>query len=111
MLSQVLVPGTTPEEDIPPSVLQFLNSPVAPNGLTRREALIERWKRSGVITTNLKSARNLSKLAACDETSRKESVQLITDRIVMLHDVQTTIESMDKQLVTALREAPVSMEN
>lgn len=111
MLSQVLVPGTTPREYIPPSVLQYLNSPVAPNGLTRREALIERWKRSGVITTNLKSARNLSKLAACDETSRKESVQLITDRIVMLHDVQTTIESMDKQLVTALREAPVSMEN
>lgn len=111
MLSQVLVPGTTPREYIPPSVLQYLNSPAAPNGLTRREALIERWKRSGVITTNLKSARNLSKLAACDETSRKESVQLITDRIVMLHDVQTTIESMDKQLVTALREAPASMEN
>ncbi len=111
MLAQVLVPGTTPREYIPASVLQYLNSPVAPTGLTRRETLIERWKRSGVITTNLKSARNLSKLAACDETSRKESVQLITDRIVMLHDVQTTIESMDKQLVTALKEAPVSMEN
>lgn len=104
MLAQVLVPGVTPKEYIPPSVLNYLNSPAVPNGLTRRESLIERWKSSGVITTKLRSTRNLRKLSACDETSRKESVQLITDRIVMLHDVQTMIESMDKQLVTALRE-------
>jgi hypothetical protein len=81
-----------------------LNSPDAPNGLTRRESLIERWKKSGVITTNLKRERNLEKLAASGETSRNESVRLITDRIVMLHDVHTTIGSMDKHLVRTLRE-------
>jgi hypothetical protein len=104
MLAHVLVPGTTTKEYIPPSVWQYLNSSTTANGLTRRESLIERWKNSGVITTNLKSERNLSKLSASDETSKKESVQLISDRIVMLHDLQTTIESMDKQLVKSLKE-------
>lgn len=102
MLAQVLFPGST-KEGFLPSVWQYLNSRAATTGLTRRESLIERWKKSGVITTNLKSERNLGKLAACEQTSRKESVRLITDRIVMLHDVHTTIGSMDKQLVTALR--------
>lgn len=110
MLAQVLAPGAN-KECILPSVWQYLNSPATANGMTRRESLIERWKKSGVIATNLKSERNLSKLAACTQTSRRESVQLITDRIVMLHDVHTTIGSMDKQLVTALREGAAAMEN
>jgi hypothetical protein len=104
VLAQVLVPGATAKTSIPPSVSQYLNSPAATNGLTRRESLIERWRKSGVITTNLKSERNLHKLSGSAQTSEKESVQLITDRIVMLHDVHTTIESMDKQLVRTLRE-------
>jgi len=104
MLAHVLTPACATKESIPPSVWQYLNSSATANGLTRRESLIERWKKSGVITTNLKSERNLVKLSACDETSKKESVRIITDRIVMLHDVQTTIESMDKQLVRTLRD-------
>lgn len=103
VLAHVLVPGASTKESIPMSVRQYLNSPAADNGLTRRESLIERWKKSGVIITNLKSERNLGKLAATAKASRSEGVQLITDRIVMLHDVKTTIESMDKQLVSALR--------
>jgi hypothetical protein len=104
VLAQVLFPGATSRDSIPPSVLQYLNSSAKATDLTRRESLIERWKKSGVITTNLKNERNLSKLSANAQASRKEPVQLITDRIVMLHDVKTTIESMDKQLVGALRE-------
>jgi hypothetical protein len=104
VLAQVLVPGATTNECIPASVLQHLNSPALANGLTRRESLIERWRKSGVITTSLRSERNLHKLCASAQTSKKESVQLITDRIVMLHDMKTTIESMDKQLVRTLRE-------
>lgn len=104
VLAQVLFPGSTSKDSIPPSVLQYLNSSAKATDLTRRESLIERWKKSGVITTSLKNERNLSKLSANAQTSRKEPVQLITDRIVMLHDVKTTIESMDKQLVGALRE-------
>lgn len=114
VLAQVLVPGATAKENIPPSVLQYLNSSATANGLTRRESLIERWRKSGVIVTNLRTERNLVKLSACAQTSRKERVQLITDRIVMLHDVKTTIESMDRQLVRTLREGgqpPASMEN
>lgn len=113
MLAQVLVPGAY-KQCILPSVWQYLNSPATENGMTRRESLIERWKKSGVIATNLKSARNLDKLAACTQASKRESIQFITDRIVMLHDVHTTIGSMDKQLVTALREErqpPAAMEN
>lgn len=104
VLAQVLVPTAATKEGVPPSVSQYLNSSATGNGLTRRELLIERWKKSGVIRTNLKSERNLVKLSAYGQTSKKESVQFITDRIVMLHDVKTTIESMDKQLVRALRE-------
>ncbi len=104
VLAQVLVPGATTEACIPPSVMQYFNSSATTNGLTRRELLIERWRKSGVIMTSLKSERNLGKLSACAPTSEKESVQLITDRIVMLHDVKTTIESMDKQLVSTLRD-------
>jgi hypothetical protein len=89
-------------------VWQYLNSSATANGLTRRESLIERWRKSGVVTTNLRSERNLGKLSASAQTSKKESVQLITDRIVMLHDVNTTIESMDKQLVKTLREGRLS---
>ncbi|PZM86266.1 MAG: hypothetical protein DKT66_02390 [Candidatus Melainabacteria bacterium] len=104
VLAQVLVPGAPTKEPIPASVQQYLNSPAADKSMTRRESLIERWRKSGVITTNLKSERNLGKLSASGITSRREPVQLITDRIVMLHDVKTTIESMDKQLVSALKE-------
>lgn len=104
VLAQVLVPGATTTESVPPSVWQYLNSSDTTNGLTRRESLIERWKKSGVITTNLRHDHNLHKLSASAQTSKKESVQLITDRIVMLHDVHTTIGSMDKQLVKTLRE-------
>lgn len=113
VLSQILVPGATIKERLPASVLQYLNSPASPNASTRRELLIERWKKSGVIRTNLKTERNLVKLSACGQTSKRESVQLINDRIVMLHDVNTTIESMDKQLVRILKEGgqPPAMEN
>lgn len=104
VLAHVLVPNSSNKESIPPSIKQYLNSPAADNGLTRRESLIERWKKSGVITANLKNERNLGKLSASANTSRNERVQLINDRIVMLHDVKTTIESMDKQLVSALKE-------
>lgn len=103
VLAQVLVPGATTKE-FPSSVLQFLNSSATANGLTRRESLIERWRKSGVIRTNLRKEGNLVKLSASGKTSRRESVRLISDRIVMLHDVNTTIESMDKQLVRTLRE-------
>jgi len=106
VLAQVLVPGTTSKEFIAPSIWKYLNSSATANGLTRRESLIERWRKSGVIVTNLRTERNLVKLSASAQASRKESVQLITDRIVMLHDVKTTIESMDKQLVRTLREGP-----
>jgi hypothetical protein len=105
-LAQVLLPGAK-KDWIPESVWQYLNASDMPNGLTRRESLIERWKKSGVISTNLRRENNLDKLAASAQTSRSESVKLITDRIVMLHDVHTTIESMDKQLVTTLRENSV----
>ncbi|MDZ4838355.1 MAG: hypothetical protein SGJ27_31620 [Candidatus Melainabacteria bacterium] len=111
VLAHILVPNASTRESIPPSVRQYLNSPATESGLTRREALIERWRKSGVITANLKSERNLGKLSASAETSRRERVQFITDRIVMLHDVKTTIESMDKQLVRTLREErPSSVE-
>jgi hypothetical protein len=72
--------------------------------MTRRESLIKRWKTAGVITTNLQNERNFGKLSASVNPSRRETVQLISDRIVMLHDVKTTIESMDKQLVSALKD-------
>jgi hypothetical protein len=96
VLAQVLVPGASSTDSVPPSVSRYLNS--------RRESLIERWRKSGVITTNLTSQRNLHKLSASEQTSKQESVQLITDRIVMLHDVHTTIESMDKELAKTLKE-------
>lgn len=104
VLAHVLTPSASTKAPIPPSVDRYLNSPAGKSGLTRRESLIERWKKSGVITANLKKERILGKLSANADASRNERVQLITDRIVMLHDVKTTIESMDKQLVAALRE-------
>lgn len=104
VLAHVLVPGASSKEPIPPSVRQYLNSPAAESGMTRRESLIKRWRTAGVITTNLQNERNFGKLSASVNPSRRETIQLINDRIVMLHDVKTTIESMDKQLVSALKE-------
>lgn len=104
VLAQVLVPGVAIKDPMPASVGQYLNSSAVANGITRRESLIERWRKSGVITTNLKNERNFGKLSATERPTRKEPVQLISDRIVMLHDVKTTIESMDKQLVSNLKD-------
>jgi hypothetical protein len=104
VLAHVLVPSASGKEAIPQSIRQYLNSPAAENGMTRRDLLIERWKKAGVITTNLQNQRSFGKLSASANQSRRETVQLISDRIVMLHDVKTTIESMDKQLVSALKE-------
>ncbi|MBA3992675.1 MAG: hypothetical protein C0469_04050 [Cyanobacteria bacterium DS2.3.42] len=104
VLAQVLVPSASSKESIPQSVRQYLNSPATENGMTRRESLIKRWRKAGVITTNLQNERNFGKLSASANPSRRETVQLISDRIVMLHDVKTTIESMDKQLVAVLKD-------
>lgn len=104
VLAHVLAPSASSKESIPQSVRQYLNTPARENGMTRRESLIERWKKAGVITTNLQNQRSFGKLCASANQSRRETVQLISDRIVMLHDVKTTIESMDKQLVSALKE-------
>jgi hypothetical protein len=106
MLAQVLTLDAPEEQRFSPLLWSYLNSvPTdSKDGMTRREHLIARWKHQGVLTVNLDKHENLEKLAVQEPAHkrRSETVKLVTNRIVMLHDVHTLVESLDRDLVDLL---------
>ena len=95
----------TPTEHDPAVVMKFLNS-VPPNSLdhkTRREALIEAWKKGQYLRDS--SEKHLNKLAVVQPagTKYREDIKLLGDRIRMLYDVQWTIEQLDSELLDLMR--------
>jgi hypothetical protein len=107
MLAQILDLDPPGGQRFSPLLWEYLNSvpPGSKDGTTRREQLITRWKKSGVLTINLNEPSNLEKLAVYGPRykPRAETIKLITNRIVMLHDVHTLVESLDSELVSLLQ--------
>lgn len=106
MLGQLLSLDSPNEFRFSPLVWAYLNAvpPDSKNGMTRREQLIDHWKKAGVLTIKLNNQSNLDKVAACGprHKERSETIKLITNRIKMLHDVHTEVESLDRELVDLL---------
>ncbi|MFA6208623.1 MAG: hypothetical protein WCT03_12550 [Candidatus Obscuribacterales bacterium] len=95
----------TPGEHDPVVVMKFLNS-VPPNSIerkTRKEALIEAWKKGKYLRDH--SETHLNKLAVVTPpgTKYREDIKLLGDRIRMLYDVQWTIEQLDSELLELMR--------
>lgn len=104
-LNQPGTPLSSPGEHDPIVVMKFLNS-VPPNSLehkTRKEALIEAWKKGQYLKNH--SEEHLNKLAVVTPpgTKYREDIKLLGDRIRMLYDVQWTIEQLDAELLELMR--------
>jgi hypothetical protein len=106
MLGQILGLEPPADQRFTPLIWSYLESvpPGSKDGKTRREHLIARWKKAGVITVGLDKRQTLEKLAVDGPAHQKssETIKLITNRIVMLHDVCTLVESLDSELVDLL---------
>jgi len=79
---------------------------VPPNSIehkTRKEALIEAWKKGQYLKNH--SEEHLNKLAVVTPpgTKYREDIKLLGDRIRMLYDVQWTIEQLDAELLELMR--------
>lgn len=94
-----------PQLHHPEVVLKFLDSvpPGVTNGKTRREELIDSWKRNHYLKSM--DETSLIKLAAVEGKTEnlKESIGLMGCRIRMLFDCQWAIEQLDSELLDLLR--------
>jgi hypothetical protein len=107
MLGQVLHLEPAEDKRFSPLMSAFLTSAPAESkdGLSRQEQLINRWKKAGVITINLDRRKNLERIAATGTVKKHsaDTLKIIRNRIVMLHDVHTLVESLDRELVDLLQ--------
>lgn len=107
LLAQMMKPDA-PSNDVrfSPLIWSYLNrtAPGSTTGQTRREQLIEHWRKSHVLTINVSNPKNIDKLAASKPTRNplSETTKLVNNRIKMLHDIHTEIESLDGGLVDLL---------
>jgi hypothetical protein len=88
----------------PEVVIKFLNAvpPDAVNGKTRREELIDSWKRAHYLRST--QEKLLNKLSVTPEGEQyKENIGLIGARIRMLFDCQWTLEQLDGDFLDLLR--------
>ena len=88
----------------PEVVLKFLDAvpPGAVNGRTRREELIDSWKRANYLRST--QEKLLNKLSVTPEGEQyRENIGLIGARIRMLFDCQWTVEQLDGDFLDLLR--------
>lgn len=85
-----------------PLLLKFLNSPSpATSGkLSRREELIEYWKRSKLLDLNVKKVATAQKVSATGPKHHwwNETIKLLKNRVDMLYDVKAVVDIMDIDL-------------
>jgi hypothetical protein len=107
MLGRFLNPESATGDRFSPLVWAHLNSapPDSRNGTTRRQLLIEHWKKAGVLTVNLNNPKQSDRLAVYGPNYKPscENLKLITNRIKMLHDVHTEVETADRELADTLK--------
>jgi hypothetical protein len=96
------IPSVYPED-----VWSYLNSatPSQPNGGTRREQLIAKWRSDGRVQPDgsPKGERRIESLSGNIAQVRKLSISDLNDRVTMLHDVRARVSLMKRGLSEILR--------
>lgn len=107
LLGQALGFDTSSDEKLPPMLWTYLNSVPAdsPNGLTRRERLIEYWKTTKVLAININKPTVAKQVSVTDSQHcrRCETIKLIQSRVTMLFDMRAMIDLLDAALVDLLQ--------
>lgn len=89
-----------------PLLLRFLNvvGPDSPNNWTRRQELVEYWKRSKLLSVNVENPTTQQKLAVIGPKHHRwdENIKLIRNRLTMLFDLKTTVNLLDVGLTDIL---------
>lgn len=86
-------------------IWEQLNAPAtgnfADNSISRREWLLRHWKKDGVLTVDTTNPQTLQKLAAVGpaHTAKSENLNLIKNRIYMLSELRTQVETFDAELL------------
>ncbi|HEY9731967.1 MAG TPA: hypothetical protein V6C89_08645 [Drouetiella sp.] len=89
-------------------VWEQLNAPAtgnfADNSISRREWLLRHWKKDGVLTVDSTNPQTLQKLAAVGPayTPKSENLNLIKNRIYMLSELRTQVETFDAELLAMI---------
>lgn len=83
----------------PKLISDFLNSPSPESnkGQSRRELIIERWKKRHVADIGLDSERNRNKLAAMPSV-KYDDIAVVKSRIELLHSLKARLEEFDTEL-------------
>jgi hypothetical protein len=91
------------EQHFSPLITAFLNSPaVESHGAETRKAELEQyWKGHKVTTVNLDNSRTREKLAAMP-SAKFDRIQIVTNRITMLHRLLYEVELFDTELLALL---------
>ncbi|HEY9677655.1 MAG TPA: hypothetical protein V6C76_06585 [Drouetiella sp.] len=102
------VPGAPDDQRFSTLVWTHLNSPAtgdfANNGITRKEWLLSHWKKDGVLTCDTTDAQTIQKLTATGaaHTQKSENLKLIKNRIYMLSELRTQVETLDAELLSMM---------
>lgn len=88
-----------------PILYRFLNSSWPGASKTRREILVDYWKRSRTIDFNINKVGNQQKLAATGPKHHfwQESIKTANSRLNMLYDLRAVIDFFDADLTALLR--------
>jgi hypothetical protein len=94
-----------------PMMTKFLNSPApdATDNTTRAQALLKYWKKEKITTVKLINKKTLVGLAGAPP-ARYDTIELVSNRISMLHGLIAHIELLDSELLALARATDLSPE-
>jgi len=86
-----------------PLITAYLNSPdpTSKNGKSRREELFQYWKEHKITSVDLGKEKTLNNLAAMPG-AKPDTIKIVTNRIAMLHAVESKLEAFDGILLELL---------
>lgn len=82
-----------------PMVSEFLNTaaPDSPNGKSRKDYLLDIWKKFRVSNMSLENQKNREKLAAMPNV-KSDTIKIVTNRISLLQSLKAGLEEFDIEL-------------
>lgn len=88
-----------------PILAKFLNSRAPGESRTRREVLMEYWRKSKTLEYNVNKESNQQKLSATGPKHHfwQESIKLASNRLNMLYDLRAVVDFFDADLTALLR--------
>jgi len=104
MLARVFDLPDPHDDHYPPAVWAYLDDPITPGGLSRRDLLIKSWVKVGRIQTP--SPKNMDHIRLlCGTVAQKKgtSIDLLQDRAAMLVDLRAVVMEESKELLEIMR--------